>query len=304
MKSRYAQLLIAVISAVAFFMPVIAGAADFSNRGFKKYVSGELKERFSMCDEFLDVKWVDRKRLTGIVGVDAYGSGRSERRFLIVRLEKPGSKAFNNRRSGIFYEIREEEYNSSGYANFLAGARQSFSRNNVFMNVAKGRKSERYPQEPLPFEAFANHRHEFPDRSFSGFTRTVCVAYPDEKKAFVVEARKPFSGISSGRGSKKEYDRVAGYANERCSEISADKTHCSLAGLKDAYALNLNGDRRDDYLFVISGGKGSGDKFRRYMMISSGDHYVVKNITGCFGPRRFLYGYTDGRVFHPGGCVR
>jgi hypothetical protein len=299
-----AKLLSAIFIVTVFLMPVIAEAADVTNPGFKVDVSQSMKERFSLCDEFLDVKWVDKTRLIGLLRADAYRSGKTEPRFLIVHLEKPGSKAFNVRGSGIFYEISGQDYSDAGYEKFLSGASYSFSRQNVFMNVSKGKRSERYPQEPLPFEAFINHRNEFPNRSFSGFTRTVCVAYPDNKKIFVIEAKKPFAKGALDEGSKQAYDTVAKHALERCADISTNETECSLNYLKDSYALNLNGDGRDDYIFVLSNGKGDKAKFRRYMMISADSGYSLININGCLGFERFFYGYSDGRGFHPGGCAR
>ncbi len=299
-----ANRLTAILIVIFFLIPVMAGAADVVNPAFKSDATQSLKERFSLCDEFLDVKWVDRTKLIGLLRADVYRNGKIESRSLIVHLEKPGSKAFNARGNGIFYEISEQEYNDAGYEQFLRGANYSFKHHNVFMTVTKGKRSERYPQEPLPFEAFVSHRLEFPDRSFSRFTRTVCVAYPDNRKAFVIEAKKPFAKGALDEGTKKAYDTVAKYARERCADISTNETECSLNNLKDSYALNINADSRDDYIFVLSNNKGDKAKNRRYMMISAGGGYSVRDITGCLGFERFFYGYSDGKGFHPGSCSK
>jgi hypothetical protein len=299
-----AKLLPAIFILAVFLMPVIAGAADVTNPGYKSDISKSMKERFSLCDEFLDVKWVDKARLIGLLRADAYRNGKTEPRFVIVHLEKPGTKAFNIRGNGIFYEISEQRYNDAGYEKYLSGASYSFSRQNVFMNVTKGKRSERYPQEPLPFEAFVNHRSEFPNRSFSGFTRTVCVAYPDNRKVFVIEAKKPFVKVASDEGSRQAYDTVAGYARERCSDMSANENECNLTYLKDAYALNLNGDGKDDYVFVVAGKPGEKGAIKRYMLLSSGKGYSVKDATGCLGFGRFFYGHADAKSFHLGSCSK
>jgi hypothetical protein len=305
MKMRCVKLLLVVFCIAAFSLPVVAGAADASNKGFKGEVSTVLKERFSMCDEFLDVKWVDRARRTGLMKVEAYRNGAIESRFLIVHLEKPGSKAFRTRGSGIFYEISEQEYNSPAFAKSLSRRGHSFKHHNVFMYMTKSRKSERYPQEPLPFEAFNKHRNEFPNRSFSGFSRTVCVAYPGEKQVFVIEAKKPFAVGSHDKGTKQAYDMVSKYARERCAAISKGGSDCNrLSYLKDSYALNINGDGKDDYIFVISGSRGSKSAVKRYMLLSSGDGYRVKDVTGCLGFGRFFYGYANARSFHLGSCAK
>jgi len=297
------KLIVPIFCAALLILPVIAGANDFPNQGFSSEVSQSLRERFGMCNEFLDVKWVDKARLTGLLRVDAYKAGKTEPRYLIVHLEKPGSKGFIRRGSGIFYEISEKEYSDAAFEKFLKGASYNFSRENVFMNLKGGKRSERYPQEPLPFEAFQNHRFEFPDRSFSGFTRTVCVAYPDQKNAFVVEAKKPFLKGALDDVSKKAFDAVVKYAREKCSDVSANEADCNLAGLKDSYGLDVNNDGKYDYIFVISGGKDKKARIKRYTMLSSGEGYTLKDSTGCLGSSRFLYGYSDGKVFNFGGCA-
>jgi hypothetical protein len=304
MKMRFMNVLLAIFCFAAFLLPAIAGAADVQNPGFKGEVSAALKERFGMCDEFLDVKWVDRARRTGLLKVEAYRYGKIEPRYLIVRLETPGTKAFRTRGSGIFYEISEQEYNSAAFTKFLSSGSHSFKHHNVFMYVTKGKKSERYAQEPLPFEAFDKHRNEFPNRSFTGFSRSVCVAYPGEKQAFVIEAKKPFAAGSRDKGTGAAFETVRKYARERCASLFKGGSDCNLAYLKDSYALNINGDGKDDYIFVITGSKGRKSVVKRYMLLSSGDGYRVKDVSGCLGFGRFFYGYAGARSFHPGSCMK
>lgn len=283
----------------ALLLPVAVGAAD--NAGFKKDVPPVLKERFGLCDEFLDVKWIDKSGAVGMLKADVYKNGKSEPRFLIVRIEKPGSKAFAIRGNGIFYEISEKEYSSKDFEKFLRGARYSFKHHNVFMVVTKGKKSERYPQEPLPFEAFANHELDFPNRSFSDFSKTVCVAYPDEKRAFVIEAKKPFIKSPADEKSKQAYDTVARFAKEKCAELAKDE--CSLNYLKDTYALDSNGDGKDDYIFLIADKAGK-KQSKRYMLISGKDEYSIKDVSGCLGLGRSFYGMADTKSFHLGRCLK
>jgi len=302
MKTRLINLFM-VFFIAAFLLPAAAVYADTPSSGFRGDVSS-LKERFSMCDEFLDVKWVDRPRRTGILKVEGYRNGKPESRYLIVRLETPGSKAFRMRGSGIFYEISEQEYNSPVFAKFLKGASHSFRHHNVFMYVSKGKKWERYPQEPLPFEAFDKHRNEFPNRSFTGFSRSVCVAYPDEKQVFVIEAKKPFAAGSHDRGTKQSFEKVMDYARERCSAITKGGLDCNYLFVKDSYALDVNRDGKDDYIFVISKDRAAKGAVKRYMLRSSGDGYTVKDVSGCLGFGKFFYGYARAGSFHLGGCAK
>jgi len=294
-----------IVLFTAIILAVGAYAADNENAGFRKDVSSAFKERFSLCDEFLNVKWIDKARSVGILKADISNNNIREPHFLIVYLEKPGSKAFAARGNGIFYEISEKQYLSRDFEQFLRGAHYSFSRQNVFMTVKKGKRSERFPQEPVPFEAFVTHQTEFPNRSFSDFLKTICVAYPDGKRVYVVEAKKPFIKIPLNDQTKQAYDTVARYAQEKCNDFAkATKAGCNLNYLKDSYALDSNGDGTDDFIFLISDTKNGKEQSRRYLLLSSKDGYAVNDISGCLGFGRFFYGYADSKSFRLGRCSR
>jgi hypothetical protein len=296
---------IALLIMFILLVPVIAGAADITNSAFKQEGQQTLKAKFALCNEFLDVKWVDKAKMTGLLATDIYRDGKVEKRFLIVRLEKPGTKAYTFRGNGVFYEISGQEYEDPSFAKFLAGANYSFSHQNVFMNVSKGKKSERYPQEPLPFEAFVAHKNVFPDRSFSNFTKTVCLAYPDAARVFVVETKKPFMNSPMDEQAKKSFESVSKYASKRCETLNDKTSGCYLHNLRDSYALDLNGDGKEDYIFVIRGKQGEKETVKRYMLISGGDEgYTTNDRTGCLGYGRFFYGYSDGKSFRLGTCAK
>ena len=294
-----------IVLFMAIILAVSSYAADIENAGFKKDVSSALKERFSLCDEFLDVKWLDKSRSVGILKADVYQNDTREPHFLIVYLEKPGSKAYAARGNGIFYEISEKQYLSRDFEQFLRGAHYSFSRQNVFMTVKKGKKLERFPQEPLPFEAFVTHQTEFPNRSFSVFLKTICVAYPDGKTVFVTEAKKPFIKNPLNDKSKQAYDIVARYAQEKCDNwAKTTKTGCNLNYLADSYVFDSNGDGKDDFIFLITDNQNGKGSLKRYLLLSSKDGYALTDISGCLGFGRFFYGYADSKSFRLGRCSR
>lgn len=294
----------AFILVLVMVLPLAVQASDVNNSAFKKEVSPALKERFGVCDEFLDVKWIDKAATIGTLKADVYKNGVSETRYLIVRLEKPGSKAFAAAGNGIFYEIDEKQYASREFEKFLLGAHYGFSHERVFMTVRKGKRADRFPQEPLPFEAFINHESEFPNRSFSGFSKTVCVSYPDEKRAFVIEAKKPFMKAPLDDKTRQAYDVVARNAQEQCGKLKSAKTDCSLNYLKDSYALDVNRDGKDDYVLLLTDGKSAKARAGRYLLLSGKDGYVAADVSGCLGERRFFYGFLDGKAFHLGRCSR
>jgi hypothetical protein len=296
--------LVLIMLVVFLFATHAVYAADINNAGFKKDVSPTLKERFGVCQEFLDVKWTDKSSYVGLLKADDYKNGQSVPKYLIVKLEKPGTKAFAVRGNGIFYDMDEKLYKGLDIEKFLPGAKIAFSHERVFMNVTKGKRSERFPQEPLPFESFVSHMSDFPNRSFSSFSRTVCVVYPDEKRAFVVEVKKPFMDANMDEKTKKEYETVTKYAEEQCGKIKADsKSDCDTSSLKDSYALDVNGDGKDDYLILLAG-KNAKAKAVRYLLLSGKEGYVVTDASGCLGAGRFFYGLADGKTFHLGSCHR
>jgi hypothetical protein len=294
-----------IIFFAASIFAAVAYSADIDNAGFRKDVPTALKERFSLCDDFLDVKWLEKSRSVGILKAEVYKNSIREPRFLIVYLEKPGSKAFAARGNGIFYEISEKQYSSRDFEQFMRGAQYRFSRQNVFMTVIKGKKSERFPQEPVPYEAFVAHESEFPNRSFSDFSKTICVASPEGKWAFITEAKKPFIKSPPDDKFKQAYDTVTSYAKEKCGDpAKATKARCNLNYLKDSYALDSNGDGKDDFIFLITDNQNGKGQAKRYLLLSSKDAYTVTDISGCLGFGRFFYGYSDSKSFHPGRCSR
>lgn len=302
MDRCYIKILASIFVLAVFLMPAVVNASDFENAAFRKDVSKELKNNFSPCEEFLAVKWIDKARNIGLLKADVIKNGKSEPRYLLVYLEKPGSKAFARRGNGIFYEIGEKEYSSKQFGNFLHGARYKFNHENVFVTIKKGKRTERFPQEPLPFEAFVGHEKEFPSRSFSAFSSTVCVAYPGGKQALVIEAKKPFIKSPMDEKTKQAYDNVAGFAKDRCNAVAKSADECKLDYLKDSYALDINGDGKDDYIFLISDKQGGKGQVKRYLMLSGAEGYGATDVSGCLGFGRFFYGTVSNKQFHLGRC--
>jgi len=67
---RITKLLVLVSLIVLPFS--IVHAADYDNIAFMKYVPKELREKFPVCDEFLDIKWIDPKRYIGKMQANIY----------------------------------------------------------------------------------------------------------------------------------------------------------------------------------------------------------------------------------------
>jgi len=289
---------------IALVLPIAMQAAGMENIAFSKE-SSLMKEKYGVCEEFLDVKWMSKSPCIGILKANVYKNSTRETRYLIVYLEKPGSKAFALRGNGVFYDIDEKQYSSPDFAKFLSGARYSFNHEMVFMTARKGNKFERFPQEPLPFEARAQHENDFPNRSFSGFSKTVCIAYPDAKKAFVIEARKPFMNAPMDETTKQAFEIVKKKAEDRCENLKHGAANdCNIECLNDSYALDVNGDGKDDYIVMLGRGKTLKSQPGRYLLLSGSDGYVTTDVSGCLGISRFFYGIAEGRSFHLGRCSR
>ncbi len=70
-------------------LPSLSRGQTFDNVGFMKNVPSELRQKFPVCDEFLDVKWIDPKQHIGRIRVTEY---RNDKPYsptdVIVRLEQ------------------------------------------------------------------------------------------------------------------------------------------------------------------------------------------------------------------------
>ncbi len=86
------QLILAIMILALSFVFVMAGSSKIyagetekktdtstlTNRGFMKNPPQELKEKFPMCDAFLDVEWIDKEKKIGYSTYDLYKDGKKD----------------------------------------------------------------------------------------------------------------------------------------------------------------------------------------------------------------------------------
>lgn len=149
------------------------GIIKFPNRGFVKNPSESLKKQFPMCDDFLNVEWLDKENGYGYVEHDLYKDGK------ITEPKKSIVYIYGNKVEHLF---DLNKYEKSGQLEKVLEA------------IKKGKKAySDFATIPLPeykgFTVFLEH-DEGPDGTYADNHQNVCIPYPDGKRMWLVESRK------------------------------------------------------------------------------------------------------------------
>lgn len=215
------RLLTVVILAVILLLPTLLSAEEYKNIGFKKGVPKELKQKFPICDEFLDVKWIDKKRYIGKLKTNYYVNNENRGiQYFLVNAEGMGSDTSTD--PWVFYSSNEQRYNSKAFEKFIQQADYSIAKG-TWLTAKKGKKKEEFTQFSLPFHPKGDK--EFTMKSFAGFTKNICLLYPDDKAVLIVEGKKPFQVEHLTGEIKEKYENILKMATKKCREITrADET--------------------------------------------------------------------------------
>ncbi len=276
-------------------LPSFLSAQIYDNFGFRKDVPEEIRKAFPMCDEFLDVKWIDEKRNIGKLKTEWYKNGKKEGfLYLLVKLENPGSEYMLRRGDGIIYGISEQEYYSKEFENIIKEAEYTYGKGFFFMYARKDKKTKKFSQERIPFA----HPSENYTKSYAGFSKTICILYPNKEYAFFVETNLPFLKDNLSDNLNQKYDSILRYAKEKCSNYSDYR--CYLKHLRYSEAIDVNFDGLDDYIFkfwVQSESKG-----KVFILFSKPNKFEIKDITNCIYHVNAFYGARDKKAVFFGRC--
>jgi hypothetical protein len=143
------------------------------NLGFVKNPSEEIKKQFPMCDDFLNVEWLDKENGFGYVEHDLYKDGK------MIEPKKSIVYIHGNQVDHLFDLNRYEKYGQL---------------EKVLETIKKGKKAySNFATIPLPeyngFTVFLEH-DEDPDGTYADNHQNVCIPYPDNKKIWLVEGRQ------------------------------------------------------------------------------------------------------------------
>lgn len=188
----------------------------------------ELKEKFPMCDQFLDVKWIRQFPNGGWVGTvtaKTYDSNKSElRNYVIMQRNRAGSDYKKNKLSKesiMIFDITDSDYTNDQINTMINTSKQTFSRHwegesctgtdgltfdleNKITVINKTRKPQKTP--------FGT-----PFYSFSNTSMNVCVALPDLNNIWVIEHNMPFTNESKiPNNYKNELNKIIMLTEKGC----------------------------------------------------------------------------------------
>lgn len=293
-KKNRTLLLILVVSSllIIFLLPSILFGEVYDNIGFKKDVPEEIKKACPMCDEFLDVKWIDEKRYIGKLKTEWYKDGKKQGIIhLLVKLENPGSDEMFHRGDGIIYGISEQGYYSKEFEDFIKEGEYTYGKGFFFMFANKGGQKIEFTQKPIPSAQFM--------KSYANFSKTICVLYPGGRYAFVIESKKPFLKADLPKELKEKYDSIIKYANGEIKKVSAQDAQ--IGYIKYCDAIDVNFDRLDDYIFGFN--IGNVPQSRRVVIYFSKKYkYEFKDITNCSPGINIYYKPIDKKEVRFGKC--
>lgn len=158
-----------------------------SNSGFLKEPPPVLKEKFPMCDAFLKVGWIDKKRRFGYSTYEVYGNGRklSGKAFALVHLDQAIPS----------YENSLKEYKKSGQLKELFSVLRTGEIDFNFSELQLKKKRADGATVVWGFESVADE-WGVSRLSLSDGRMNVCIPYPDSERVFFAEIRRFDRGAS------------------------------------------------------------------------------------------------------------
>lgn len=224
------------ILSVFLLLPTFLVAQVYDNIGFKKDIPEEIRKACPQCDEFLDVKWIDEKRMIGKLEAEIYRKDKKVgSQYFLVKLEDPGSEYFHIRGNGMLYDMTREEYPSKKFEKFIKEAEYTFEAPGFIGLIAKRGKEQRHFSGPYIFEG----------ESYGDFSKTICILYPNKEYVLILETKKPFLKKDISNELKAKYEQILRYAKGKCQNIY----ECKLDRIKYTDALDVNLDGLEDYIF-------------------------------------------------------
>lgn len=290
---------------LALLLPFKSFAGDFTNIGFTKNVPSEIKAAFPMADEFLDIKWIDKKRYIGKLRAEVWVGKEKIIQNIVVFSKAPCTYGEITTGNAEFCESDDPSFFKKGFDDFM---RQADISQTKWIKAVKGKKKKDFFCASGPFYNLGNpyiNPRLVKMRSFSGFTKNVFMIHPDGKTIVLVESKKPFQDENLSDELKQKYESLLAIVkNYLLQELHLDeKTKMDISFLKDADALDVNFDGVDDYISVLHLKKEREIDVVRYVLMSKNGGYkmvvipkdecaesdVHKAIISMVGANTFMY---------------
>jgi hypothetical protein len=228
--------------------PLLVHGETYDNVGFQKGVPQELREKFPVCDEFLDVKWIDPKRYIGKTKATYYrGDKCMGTYYLLVFAYQWWTHAGIGRRTFISYHIGQEDYLSNEFEKFVRKASYNFGGGHFFLTMrAKGRRKEStMALSPMRWWSRGDGRG-----SFSCYTKNVCLVHPRQDAVTIVEDKMPFYEENWGEALKQRYEAILREAQKLCGAVISEESQytCDMTPVEFGTSIDVDLDGREDYV--------------------------------------------------------
>lgn len=199
--------------------------SEISNIGFMENPPKTLKEKFPMCNAFLKVEWIDKKKKIGYSNYEAIVKNKKnefigEKKMVWALVDMNGAP-------GIDYDVYE--YKRQGRLN------------EIFERVKNGKVKIGIPMmitykgETISLYGGKAVNEEAIHPLLSDHLQTVCVVYPDEQRAWIVEGKSIKQTLSPAEQDSL-YEKVT------------LKRPFLRSLFESLWVLDINFDKTNDYI--------------------------------------------------------
>lgn len=227
------------------------------NIGFLKDIPPELGDAFPLCDQFLDVRWIDPERYVGkaMVDVTNHVENTVERVYCLIELGAPGTDAMFRRGDNVCYRLTKEQFESQELDSFLQGATWE----EVFgLDQMRARaRGELREFRPVLLNSAMPQIH----RALADLEENVCLVYPDQTRALFIELHRPFDPHNETPESLSALQRITEELSQpkKVPGYGVFEPRFDESRLKEwSFAMDINRDGLQDYLFIYGIGGGIG----------------------------------------------
>lgn len=190
------------------------------NIGFMKNPPKELTEKFPMCNAFLKVEWIDKKKKIGYSRYDLYKDGKRDGQMVVLIYLNQYYPHFD-------YDLNE--YKRSGQLDgiFSFIREGTIVEDEVLLTIRQGNKKM----------TFFPHTPE--GATYSDNRQNVCIPYPDNQVAWIVECRQ-VRKISTDQQIKEGWEK-----------LQKSLPGLQISRFKEMNIIDINNDGSDDYFFYF-----------------------------------------------------
>ena len=213
-------------------------ASAVSNIGFEKNPPDVWKKKFPMCHAFLKVQWISKEKQIGyseyeapLTDINGRSAGRRKVAVLVVLREPFGPE--------VRYGLRGFPVDKdSGVLDklFEAVRHGKIEGHEADLWILAKRTEDSFFAEFAAVHLEDGYSYHF-DAEFSDYRQTVCVVYPDGRRAWIVEGKRPEKMYDNA-----QLDALLGTLKD--SGAGIDKGQ-----LEKSWVLDMNGDGIPDYYY-------------------------------------------------------